>query len=279
MHLKKNKTVKDLRKVGTWRGASDEVINSVFPKLLSSLKRLSNRREQAALMYYSIVLLHPFENGNGRTSRFIYDAIMGSDIEPNLNWYFHGMDDEELYEGRFESSRNLMFVEDLEKILLHKNAYNITKYIKTLPKELFNKSVEVNVSNVPIKEEIRKQLSIKEQNLINHLIGDNTLNHSYEVGGLIMLIISSYKGELNKWIYLNEDYYHFVFDIEKHPEMLDSWTVEDYRKAIEIGNDIKKEIYLNLIDIFVNSNNYKIVDKLVKDMIIKSNELEQNKQK
>ena len=94
-----------------------------------------------------------------------------------------------------------------------------------------------------------------------------------------MLIISSYKGELNKWISLNEDYYHFVFDIDKHPEMLDSWTIDDYRKVIEIGNDIKKEIYLNLIDIFVNSNNYKIGDSLLKDLIINSNVLEQNKQK
>ena len=279
MHLKKNKTVKDLRKVGTWRGASDEVINSVFPKLLSSLKELTNRREQAALIYYSIVLMHPFENGNGRTSRFIFDAIMGSDIESNLNWYFHGMDDEELYEGRFEFSRNLMLVEDLEKILLHKNAYNITKYIKVLPQEIFGKSIEVNVLEVPIREDIRNQLSRREQDLINHLIGDNTLNHSYEVGGLIMLILSSYKGELNKWISLNEDYYHFVFDIDKHPEMLDLWTIDDYRKVIEIGNDIKKEIYLNLIDIFVNSNNYKIGDQLLKNLIINPNKLNNNKRK
>lgn len=276
---KKEYTRKDLRKVGTWRGASNEVINSVFPKLLSSLKKLTNRREQAALMYYSIVLMHPFENGNGRTSRFIFDAIMGSDIESNLDWYFHGMNDEELYDDRFELSRNLMLVEDLEKILLHKNAYNITKYIEFLPQELVNKSIEVNVLEVPIREDIRKQLSRREQDLINHLIGDNTLNHSYEVGGLIMLIMSSYKGELNKWISLNEDYYHFVFDIDKHPEMLDLWTIDDYRKVIEIGNDIKKEIYLNLIDIFVNSNNYKIGDQLLKNLIINPNKLNNNKRK
>ena len=274
---KKNYLVRELREVGNWRGASSEVINSIFPVLLSSLKKLPNRLEQATLIYYSIILLHPFENGNGRTARFLYDVIIGNNIDSNLNWYFHGIDDKKIYDGRFEEARNIMLVEDLEKILLKKNTSIITKYIKFFPSELINKSIETNVSDVPIKKEIQEQLSIREEYLINHLIGDNTFNHLFEVGGIIMLIMSSYKNQLEKWISLNEDNNYFVFDIKKHPELFDSWTVEDYRKTILIGNDIKKQMYLNLIDIFVNSDNYKIGDNLLKDLIINYNDKNKDK--
>ena len=66
-----------------------EVQDKVLDYLMNNISKIKDKRSKAAVTYYTLLNLHMFSDGNGRTSRFMYDLISGDLDEKNLSYYFH----------------------------------------------------------------------------------------------------------------------------------------------------------------------------------------------
>lgn len=280
---------KDRCVVGEWIGPSIGVRNKILPELLNGLKQLKNNSERAALLYYSILDLHMFEDGNGRTARFLYNLINGDiDLANNIDWYIHSEDDEKTYDGTFETEKGLMNIEMVDyciSFLLQEELNQYPTAMGVLENELSNKSGVCSTSGLntiytnifPITETVRSQLTENEIVSINTLFFDSA--GEYSVGGLIMLIIATRKGQIQKWIeFVEEDIrwllsrgnltddafeyisQKFIFCPLIHPEMFEDWTTEDYKEGISIGERLKYLQLNNLIKIFTTPENFTFDD-------------------
>lgn len=280
----KKERITEINKVGTgnglilnlsWYGATETVIEQILPKLLEAIKKLDNRKEQAALFYYTLNLLHIFKDGNGRTSRLIYDLAIGTDISQNLHWYFHTPNDDRQYEGSFEEERDIMKIRKLAVLLSKYNIFSLDLFNIKLPQELENKGIETMVNpisilnNIKMKDEIVEQLSQQEQKIISHLLYDNIGSGYYEIGGLIVLIIVIMKKELNKIPDTNNSSV-ISFNINEDEDLYATWNIEDFRNIYRIGNILKREMFIHLIEIFTNPNKYQEDSLVVKDIILNS---------
>lgn len=54
-----------------------EVQDKVLDYLMSNISKIQDKRSKAAITYYTLLNLHMFSDGNGRTARFMYDLISG----------------------------------------------------------------------------------------------------------------------------------------------------------------------------------------------------------
>ena len=57
-------------------------------------------------------------------------------------------------------------------------------------------------------------------------------------------------------------------------KIFESWTVEDYRKAIKVGKILKEEAITVFMDIFLHPNLYKIKNKNVVSLILGEDNLD-----
>ena len=120
-----------------------------------------------------------------------------------------------------------------------------------------------------MKDEIVEQLSQQEQKIISHLLYDNIGSGYYEIGGLIVLIIVIMKKELNKIPDTNNSSV-ISFNINEDEDLYATWNIEDFRNIYRIGNILKREMFIHLIEIFTNPNKYQEDSLVVKDIILNS---------
>ena len=66
-----------------------EVQDRVLDDLVRYIKSEKDRDKMAKAVYYVVVSLHLFSDGNGRTSRFLYDFCRGNLQESKSCDYFH----------------------------------------------------------------------------------------------------------------------------------------------------------------------------------------------
>ena len=59
----------------------------IIKKCIDTIKTLSDNNLRAQLAYYSVLYLHMFTDGNGRTSRLVYSLLNG--MLESEEWYFH----------------------------------------------------------------------------------------------------------------------------------------------------------------------------------------------
>lgn len=57
-----------------------EIQERYFDKIVDFLKSVNSKEDMAIGMYYLINYLHLFQDGNGRTSRFVYELMTNSDF-------------------------------------------------------------------------------------------------------------------------------------------------------------------------------------------------------
>ena len=268
--------------VGDWIAPSIEVREQLLPELLKSLKQLETSEEQAALLYYSLLDLHMFSDGNGRTARFFYNLVSGtSNLLDDIDWYIHTDNDQHAYYGSFEEAKGILDVTHLNWYVGQDLMDKIRKYSGELDPRIKGKSIEVygsgfvqDYQSIPIPEHIKAQLTEEEIYNINTTLLDRS--GYYTVGGATMLIMASKKNQLEKWIEANEkniamvqELYprdaeqrkkRFVFSFNKNKDLFDDWTLEDYKEVITIGNDLKYTKLTELMNIFTKPQEYTFSD-------------------
>jgi len=252
-----------------------ETQNEVLELSLKVLKDMRGRKERAAYMYYLINNLHLFSDGNGRTSRLVYDMLSNRDFSFQTDEVYTHNEKGFKKIGCFEEKRGIAPIRRFNAILgeqLYKEVLGATG-LDSGQLEQFNNIVtyiqsdlgpEYNEAYIP--EEVRKELSTEEIDLIGKCLCDN--NSTYSIGGLTMLILSAQKGRLAEVLAINaEDAKKAAMPELRNPRLIfkitysdedlaqrifEGWTKEDYLNAIEVAKALKKGMYLCGIKIFTD---------------------------
>ena len=74
--------------VGECISPKGEIQERYFDKIVDFLKGVNNKDDMAIGMYYLINYLHLFQDGNGRTSRFVYETMTNSDFQDFSGKFF-----------------------------------------------------------------------------------------------------------------------------------------------------------------------------------------------
>ena len=74
---------------GDLASPTKEVQLRTLEYLTQNMQKVQDKKARAAMVYYTLLNLHMFSDGNGRTSRFMYDLISGDLSEDNISYYFH----------------------------------------------------------------------------------------------------------------------------------------------------------------------------------------------
>ena len=72
---------------GELTAPTSDVRSVIIENLLDTLKSMNDNKLRAELVYYTLIDLHMFSDGNGRTARLMYGLISGK-IEGE-EWYMH----------------------------------------------------------------------------------------------------------------------------------------------------------------------------------------------
>lgn len=264
-----------------------EIQVKYFDKMAELLKKIKGRENKATIMYYLINELHLFQDGNGRTSRCIYELLANREFDINVNDYFsHNESDLAKIPGRkFEEDKNILRTEYagnyssyfLLKYLMDLGLVNINEdLMKTLNIKTHNDSGVQSYSGVYISDEAKQNLSAKDVSLVNRALLDN--NEQYSVGGLTMLTMLAKKennGRLEEFCYSGkklpeiEGYIPNIriwIDNEEKRDVsvksMGDWTSQDYLVAIEVADKIKESMMDTLIDIFEQPESFRVNEEL-----------------
>lgn len=74
--------------VGECISPKGEIQERYFDKIVDFLKSINDKNDMAIGMYYLINYLHLFQDGNGRTSRFVYELMTNSDFKDFSGKFF-----------------------------------------------------------------------------------------------------------------------------------------------------------------------------------------------
>ena len=244
-----------------------EIKSSILEYLCQNMQKVRDKKSRAAMVYYILLNLHMFSNGNGRTSRFMYDLISENLSDENAVFYFHG-DGER---NDLEQSRGIMDIFYIDRIpdnfiinnlnFIFQNILEKFSFITCYYDE-FNKDTE------EFMETIFVQLTQKEINDLKKILYDST-GVKFTPGGIAMLYVAQKRGQLLDWIKRNEKNSEdakkyriegrlcFAFE---NQDLLQSWTVDDFRDVIKIGNLVKHLRLKCIIDIFVEPEKFINID-------------------
>ena len=267
--------------VGALISPKNDIQNRCFEKIAESLKNIKGNRNRATLLHYLVNELHLFTDGNGRTGRCIFELLTNPEFsfEKNNNFRHTRKEasraDGDIGTNEFESN---MHVKNYQKAL----AYASFLVYKSLMKNnLFSKGVlgkciyvasdvellenEYDGSKVFIPEDIRIKLSEKQLEDIDVALCDNNDTELYSTAGLTMAVMQSLKESTIKEKKFEPVPDYTVCDIcvgqdecylEESKKTFDSWTKEDYLRAVKVADYIKEAKLDAMIDIFEHPENF-----------------------
>lgn len=282
---------------------TEEVRHKVLIDLVNYIKKANNLKEIATITYYTIINLHMFSDGNGRTSRFLYDLISGEIDEKSLVYYYHDKDDYHYREQEnFEKLKGILDVSEVNYISNSFCRKDVQQYIDIDSEKLDKKQIYVAFGGdyenrktrmiEMLKNNLNLNLTEKEWHDLALILLDNS-GVKYSPSGISMMIMAIEKGQIEKWIEKNEqrisrvnkndNIYQLIansmrFTLTDNIELLSEWTSDDLRKLIKIGNYIKYSQFHNMIDIFLNSKNYTFGSETeLKNYIMEPEKVKRNK--
>lgn len=267
--------------VGALISPKNDIQNRCFEKIAESLKNIKGNRNRATLLHYLVNELHLFTDGNGRTGRCIFELLTNPEFsfEKNNNFRHTRKEasraDGDIGTNEFESN---MHVKNYQKALAYAS---FLVYKSLLKNNLFSKGVlgkciyvasdvellenEYDGSKIFIPEDIRIKLSEKQLEDIDVALCDNNDTELYSTAGLTMAVMQSLKESTIKEKKFEPVPDYTVCDIcvgqdecylEESKKTFDSWTKEDYLRAVKVADYIKEAKLDAMIDIFEHPENF-----------------------
>lgn len=236
-----------------------ETQGKVLAYMLDSLPKIREPKYRASAAYYTLVLLHLFRDGNGRTARTIYGLL----INNNKDYSTKGVSKE------FEKENNLIYAKKLEEILmfalldelqyqegepypeLRGRQYKILSNTNSVMSGDFALTVLGGAYNYTKANETLSAfesfnvLSDEDKTRVCYAFLDHN-SGPVCISGLSVLKLHSKKhSTLQKWL----------IDID---EECADWSTEDFLQYADIVEDTKEKILTMAIDAFVRPDNYRI---------------------
>ena len=274
-----------------------EVKKNIIDALLSYAKKEKDPLKLATITYYIMIDLHLFGDGNGRTSRFLYDCIIGDLNESNYMYYFHKNGDNGHFSGKddfgnfkgfldscyFRDYANALFENDLKPYL---NQYDYLQDKAISFRTHFDACADGKFDE--IKEEMSNRFDLgdlteKEIFDLSRVLLDGCSSVTFEIAGIAVMIRAIERGEFDKWIeedkkfrkLVDDDFFDNIMSMFISNELLESWNAEDWRKVIEYGTFYKEKQLRYMIDIFENPCKYIVDGRPFLENVMKTNIIEQ----
>ena len=250
-----NECLSDYMKAGDVVSPTTEVKNYVISNLFELIQK-SDDKTSGELLYYIMLDLHIFKDGNGRTSRFLYDIY--NDSFGEWYWYKHEQNKESgSYPENFCFSRSIpdeSIVNKLNGIEMKKEFDTFIEKYPYLNKKGWFKTVLPKKINAFLDGRDDIPEDIKRKFL--YICRDGS-GRGYTSSGYAFLRLAVEKGIMNSIIekdkikYKNSPEFDYIFAIG--PNDFETFNTEECIKIIEYGNYFRKKEFDNLANIIINS--------------------------
>lgn len=245
-----------------------EVQTKILEYLTENLQKIQDKKARATIVYYTLLNLHMFSDGNGRTSRFMYDLISGDLSEENISYYFHkDSNNSKEQKNNLEETKGILDISIVNQI----PDKLIERQLEFIPQDILTNYNWITVGHTNsspstdsvIPKSVLEQLSEKELQDLDKILHDG-YGMQLCPSGLAMLYVSNKKGQLSKWVNKNDNNIlqgigipgRLNFSIYKNPDMVADWNIDDFREIISVGNAVKYTRLKCLIDVFVEPERY-----------------------
>lgn len=244
---------------------TSDIWDQIIDDLVNTLKDLNDNKDRALLIYYSLINLHMFSDGNGRTARVLYDLVC-NELD-NSNYYIHGDKEAHSYTVDFETFKNIPDISYINSLANTSIITSVLPYLGEFEDRVVDRYVMVGLSNYSFVDDVmpstvKEQLSDEELEKIEITMSDS-LGVNYTISGLSFLCMSLKKGQLQEWISFDDDLCQkygdewngrrLCFRVRKASSLLDEWTADDYRELINFGNYFKLEQFKAVNQLFLDN--------------------------
>lgn len=279
---------------------NNEIQSRYFKKIAEALKNVKGKKDRATMMFYLINELHLFEDGNGRTSRAVFEMFTNKDFSfENNDTLVH--DDEHDYakvdHNEFERNNSIegsYYTELCSNCFLYKTLitsgimpneefYTKKMIVITDADELLehnmNEGGSENNNPVFVSEDVKKQLSSIQFEQIQNSLADNN-GSTITTSGMALLLMLIKNGkieELSDYEFAEGQGISLPVDREKGTgeEYLSEFKKEDYFKIIGIANILKECMLDMILDFFEHSDNFRYCDNITMKDILNNGNIEQ----
>jgi hypothetical protein len=253
----------------------EEYLNKTF----KAIKNITNNKDRATLAYYSLDALHLFADGNGRTSRLIYELLLGNDLsDENIKTLTHHEDinTKVSSKGRQEFEKKLLKPE-AAFYLVNRNVAE-----QELGKEFFDKygaimpSMPLNTI-ASLSADTTKELSGYETSMAEKILSEGDTNN-IPFNGIVLAKLIQERPELNKYIFsiqrkfgldmngersidaiaISTDIGKEIYGIDVLEGLSEDITADEAKRVIDIHKEIKSKFIDTLVGIFTEPEKYKI---------------------
>lgn len=296
--IEENKFCEETMCAGGLVSPDNEIQNRYFEKIAEALKNVKGKKDRATMMFYLINELHLFEDGNGRTSRAIFEMFTNKDFSFENNdtlthTYSNGNEHAIVDHNDFQRNNSIegsCYAEQCSNCFLYKSLmksgiipdidfYKKKILINTDADELLehNMNEGINEDNNPVfvPEEVKRQLSYIQFKQIQNSLADNNGSLVTTSGmALLLMAQNGIMGDLTEYEYANGDALTFTVDRESGTgeEHLSKFKKEDYFKTIGIASILKEGMLDMILDFFEQSNNFRFNDTAtIRDILTSGN--------
>lgn len=263
--------------VGEHMAPSRKVQGIILNDITESLKGIKDNHYRATLAYYTVNNLHLFADGNGRTSRAVYEIFDNPNFNLSGENFIHKTNsaNEVGGHGKFERAHGIqstMTAYQLARgILAEKLARDgkIDSRINEMPSRL--EMVYGSTPDVYFTDDAENNLTPQEKRSINLAFHDGdvaflTLCRMLNIKGTSDKVISNSiktsPDSTNKFmaVEIGKRDMDTGAPNEKSHQTFSGWTADDYRAFLEGFQIVQLESQRTLNDIFSNPESYKRTD-------------------
>ena len=263
--------------VGEHMAPSRKVQGIILNDITESLKGIKDNHYRATLAYYTVNNLHLFADGNGRTSRAVYEIFDNPNFNLSGENFIHKTNsaNEVGGYGKFERAHGIqstMTAYQLARGILAEKWARDDKIDPRINK--MNSRIEILFGETPdvyLTDDAENNLKPQEKKAINLAFHDGdvallSLCRILKIKGTSDEVISdsikTYPNDANKYMAIEVEKKDMDTGApnEKSHQTFSGWTADDYRTFLEGFQIVQRDSQRTLNDIFSNPESYKRTD-------------------
>ena len=263
--------------VGEHMAPSRKVQGIILNDITESLKGIKDNHYRATLAYYTVNNLHLFADGNGRTSRAVYEIFDNPNFNLSGENFIHKTNsaNEVGGYGKFERTHGIqstMTAYQLARGILAEKWARDDKIDPRINK--MNSRIEILFGETPdvyLTDDAENNLTPQEKKAINLAFHDGdvallSLCRVLKIKGTSDEVISdsikTYPNDANKYMAIEVEKKDMDTGApnEKSHQTFSGWTADDYRTFLEGFQIVQRDSQRTLNDIFSNPESYKRTD-------------------
>ena len=263
--------------VGEHMAPSRKVQGVILNDTTEALKGIKDNHYRATLAYYTVNNLHLFADGNGRTSRAVYEIFDNPNFNLSGENFVHKTNSaNEVGEyGKFERAHGIQSTMTAYQLARGILAEKWARDDKIDPRiNEMNSRIEILFGETPdvyLTDDAENNLTPQEKKAINLAFHDGdvallSLCRILKIKGTSDEVISdsikTYPNDANKYMAIEVEKKDMDTGApnEKSHQTFSGWTADDYRIFLEGFQIVQRDSQRTLNDIFSNPESYKRTD-------------------